>query len=72
LEVPGKFDGLRRELWSVEPKTLGEVFYNQAEPSHRDATFKAKGAGTGKIKVVGFYGDRAAPYPLDEVSVTVE
>lgn len=72
LVVPDRYTGLHRELWTVEPATLGELYYNQAEPRHREATFKSKTAGTGKIKVVGFYGDQTAPYSLDEIAVTVE
>jgi hypothetical protein len=71
LVVPSKFDGVQREMWKVEPESLGEVYFDQASANRRDATFRAKAVGTGKIVVHGFLSE-PAPHRIAEVAVTVE
>lgn len=63
-------ENMQREIWKVEPASLGEVYYDQATAKHRSAMFRAKQSGTGKITVQGFSKD-AKPQPITQVPVTV-
>ncbi len=71
LVVPSKFDGVQREIWKVEPESLGEVYFDQAAANRREATFRAKAVGTGKIVVHGFLSE-PAPHRIAEAAVIVE
>ena len=71
LFVRPKFDRLSHEVWKVEPESLGEVYYDGASSTHREAMFRAKSAGSGKIVVDGFFGP-PPPHRVAEVSVVVE
>jgi len=71
LSFRPKFEAVQHEVWKVEPEDLGEIYYDRATASRRQATFRGKKPGTGKIVVDGFFG----PPPIHrvaEVPVTVE
>ncbi|HNS95584.1 MAG TPA: hypothetical protein PLJ27_05155 [Polyangiaceae bacterium] len=72
LSVPKKFDRLQREIWKVEPANLGEVYFDQASLTRREATFRAKEAGTGTIVVQGFLTDPKQLHHVAQIPVTVE
>lgn len=71
LVLRSRYEAVQREMWKVEPESLGEVYYDQASLKRRTATFRAKTTGTGKIVVHGFLTD-TKPYRIAEVPVTVE
>lgn len=71
LLLASKYEGVSREMWKVEPASLGEVYYNQAEVKRRKASFRADEAGKGKLVVHGFFGDTKKPYRIAEVPVVV-
>jgi hypothetical protein len=71
LFVRPKFDGLAHEVWKVEPDSLGEVYFDRATAVRRQATFRGKTPGTGKIVVDGFFGPPPV-HRVAEVLVTVE
>ena len=70
LFVRAKFEGLQHEVWKVEPASLGEIYYDQASATRREATFRAKEAGKGKLVVHGFFGP-PPPHKVAEVDVEV-
>ncbi len=72
LLMAPKFDGVQREMWKIEPKELGEVYFDQAAPRRRKATVRGKSAGKGKVVVHGFFGGAPKPYRIADVPLTVE
>jgi hypothetical protein len=72
LEVASKYATVRNEIWKVEPESLGTVYYNQAEPERRNATFRGAQPGTGRIVVMAFYEQGSAAVAIAEVPVTVK
>lgn len=71
LTVRSRHEAVQREMWKVEPESLGEVYYDQASAKRRSATFRAKSQGSGKIVVHGFLTE-PKPHWIAEVPVTVE
>ncbi|MCL2823978.1 MAG: hypothetical protein FWD57_08305 [Polyangiaceae bacterium] len=68
--VRPKYDHLAREVWKVDPPSLGELYFDEASAMRRTATFRGKTAGTGKIFVTGFVGN-PPPIKIAEIPVTV-
>ena len=73
LQVPADIDEcVHREMWEVEPRSLGEVVHaDDSARKRRRVTFVGKAPGTGQIRVDGFCR-QTNPQPITRVGVRVE
>ena len=70
LEVPSELEDIHREMWVVEPESLGTVECVSSGDKCRRVTFTATSPGTGTIEVWGFY-KQTNPQFITEAEVTV-
>lgn len=70
LEVPAELREIHREMWQVEPESLGTITCTETGDNCRQATFTAVSPGEGTIEVWGFY-KQTNPQFITEVEVRV-
>ena len=71
LEVPPELEGIHKEMWDVDPDSLGVIDYGDCGENCRQVIFTATSPGTGGIGVCGFY-KQTNPQPITDVEVIVE
>jgi hypothetical protein len=71
LEVPPELEGIHKEMWDVDPDSLGVIDYGDCEENCRQVTFTATSPGKGGIGLCGFY-KQTNPQPITDVEVIVE
>ena len=71
LKVPSALEGIHKEMWDVDPDSLGVIDYGDCGENCRQVTFTAMSPGTGGIGVSGFY-KQTNPQPITDVDVIVE
>jgi hypothetical protein len=71
LSVPSELEGIHREMWEVEPESLGTIDCASPGEKCRQAIFTATSPGTGIIEVWGFYKQTNPQFIMEtEVIVT--
>ena len=70
LEVPSELEEIHREMWRVEPESLGTIECASSGEKCRKAIFTATSLGTGTIEVGGFY-KQTNPQFIAETEVVI-